>query len=500
MSFHEKFKRVRNRLSKIETMSLIQLCSIKLHEIENKHITEWEGWLPWNLVLLIKWSVEYGGKQYPTREATKTVITKLINLMNDLPSENVFLKDNGIGGLQKFVRTTAFQQFWYQTRLNSWELSRQYLLFCEIPPEHQIQKNFKDNHGLDTRKFLELCLLLWAWIGKNQNNIVFKPSVLSSVTNFTTDEILTFLNSISLTLDGLKIYLNERKQRIENPYFQLTEVTPLVRFPLLRDDQGNYLVYSRRVFERTIASIFYDTTKNTGGSPLSEQFASLFEKYIEQNISSSASTYYSEAELYKEFVKEKVTDFLLPFDDCTVLLEAKAIEMRPTVQVYPDNKQLGRELSDSVVKAAYQGFSLANEITKKYDALAIPCRDKFFLVVVTYRDLFLGNGQDMWEEFLGDLVTPFLEENDIDPKIIPPEHIVVLTIDDLDLLLSVVWAGLDSIPNILEEMVKDNSDRSTMKYSFSMHLDQYRKDKLKLPTHEKVFDKMFDGLIAKIKQ
>ncbi|MDA3907230.1 MAG: hypothetical protein PF484_14250 [Bacteroidales bacterium] len=487
-------------MSKIETMSLIQLCSIKLHEIENKHITEWEGWLPWNLVLLIKWSVEYGGKQYPTREATKTVVTKLINLMNDLPSENVFLKDNGIGGLQKFVRTTAFQQFWYQTRLNSWELSRQYLLFCEIPPEHPIQKNFADNHGLDTRKFLELCLLLWTWIGKNQNNIVFKPSVLSSVTNFTTDEILTFLNSISLTLDGLKIYLNERRQRIENPYFQLTEVTPLTRFPLLRDDQGNYLVYSRRVFERTITSIFYDTTKNTGGSPLAEQFASLFEKYIDQNISSLSSTYYSEAELYKEFVKEKVTDFLLPFDDCTVMLEAKAIEMRPTVQVYPGNKQLGRELRDSVVKAAYQGFSLANEITKKYDDLAIPCRDSFFLVVVTYRDLFLGNGQDMWEEFLGDLVVPFLEENHIDQKLIPPEHIVVLTIDDLDSLLSVVWTGLDSIPNILKEMVKNNSERSTMKYSFSMHLDQYRQDNLKLPTHEKVFDKMFDGLIAKIKQ
>lgn len=473
---------------------------MKLHEIENKHITEWGGWLPWNLVLLIKWSVEYGGKQYPTREATETVITKLMNLINELPSENVFLKDNGIGGVQKFVRTTAFQQFWYQKRLNSWELSRQYLLFCEIPPEHPIQKNFLANHGLDTRKFLELCLLLWTWICKNENNIAFKPSVLLSATNFTADEISTFLNSIPLTFDGLKNYLNERKQRIDNPYFQLTELTPLTRFPLLRDDQGNYLVYSRRVFERTISSIFYDTTKDTGGSPLSEQFSSLFEKYIDQNISTLSSQYYSEADLYKEFIKEKVTDFLLPFDKCTVMLEAKAIEMRPIVQVYPGNKQLERELRDSVVKAVYQGFSLANEITKKYDNLIIPCRDSFFLVVVTYRDLFLGNGQDMWEEFLGDLVIPFLEEKHIDQKLIPPDHIVVLTIDDLDFLLSVVWTGLDTIPNILKEMVKNNSDRSTMKYSFSMHLDQYQNDNLKLPTHEKVFDKMFDGLIARIKQ
>lgn len=499
MSFHDKFKRVRNRLSKIETMSLIQLCSVKLHEIENKHISEWGGWLPWNLVLLIKWSVEHGGKQYPTRQATKTVITKLMNLMNDLPSENVFLKDTGIGGLQKFVRTTAFQQFWYQTRLNSWELSRQYLLFCEIPKEHPIQKNFENNLGLNTKRFLELCLLLWTWLGKNQNNIAFKPSVLSSVTNFTREEIISFLNSISLTLEELKIFLNERKQRIENPYFQLTEVTPLTRFPLLRDNQDNYLVYSRRIFERTVSSFFYDITKDTGGSLLSEQFASLFEKYIDQNISSLSLNYYPETELYKQFIKEKVTDFLLPFDDCTVMLEAKAIEMRPTVQVYPGNKQLERELRDSVVKAAYQGFSLANEIQKKYDDLTIPCRDSFFLIVVTYRELFLGSGQDMWEEFLGDLVEPFLKENHIDQKLIPPEHIVVLTIDDLELLLSVVWAGLDSIPNILKEMVKNNSDRSTMKYSFSMHLDQYQKNNLKLPTHEKVFDKMFDELIAKIK-
>jgi len=207
MSFYEKFKRIRNRLTKIDTISLIQLCSIKLHEIENTHIAEWKGWFPWNLALLIKWSVECGGQKYPTREATESLVTKLMNQMNDLSSKNAFLEDGGIGGLQKFLRTTAFQQFWYQAKLNSWELSRQYLLFCEISEDHPIQKNFIIQRGLDTRKFLELCLLLWTWLGKNEKNIAFKPSVLSSVSNYSIDEITIFLNSISLSLENFALEL-----------------------------------------------------------------------------------------------------------------------------------------------------------------------------------------------------------------------------------------------------------------------------------------------------
>ncbi len=174
MEFYERFKRVRNRISKVDTLSLIHNTSAQLHKIERMDPPDWKGWLPWHLLLLLKWGIEYGGGQYPPEEAKESVLVKLMNLIKGLEDGNVFLKEGGNLGLQKFLRTTAFQQLWFQTRLGKWELSRQYILFCELPQNHPIQKKFIENYKLEPAIFLEISLFLWIWLGKSEKNYFFK--------------------------------------------------------------------------------------------------------------------------------------------------------------------------------------------------------------------------------------------------------------------------------------------------------------------------------------
>ena len=180
-----------------------------------------------------------------------------------------------------------------------------------------------------------------------------------------------------MTLVEVEDYLKNRKQLIKNPYLQLTEMSPFVRYPLLKLGD-EYLVYSYQVLKETISNIFYDVMKSEGGSPLAEEFSVVLERYVDRGVASLGIEYYVEKDLFHAFPDENVTDFLIPFSDFTLMIEVKAVEMRPIVKANPKNKPLQRELEDSIIKGTVQGFSLANSIMRSQDKLDIKARSDFF--------------------------------------------------------------------------------------------------------------------------
>lgn len=223
-------------------------------------------------------------------------------------------------------------------------------------------------------------------------------------------------------------------------------------------------------------------------------FASEFENYIAKGLSSINRNFYTERELSREFPEESITDFVLPLDDLTLILEVKATEMRPIVRVYPDKKPLIRELEDNVVKGVIQGFSVANAIMQDSDNLEIPCRSEFFLMIITYRDLFLGPGEAAWEEFLREAVEPTLLSKGTDLNTIPPEGIVILSIDEFDQFISIIWEESAPISIILHEMVDANSNWETRKLLFSQHLDKYRPEEPRHPFLDDEFEELADSI------
>ena len=83
----EAFKPIRNLLGKYDTVSLASTAATKLHEIETKPVEEWRGWLPWYLLLLIKWGFEHGGSQYPARPVDEDDLARLVNKLHDFEGE-----------------------------------------------------------------------------------------------------------------------------------------------------------------------------------------------------------------------------------------------------------------------------------------------------------------------------------------------------------------------------------------------------------------------------
>jgi hypothetical protein len=494
----EAFKPIRNLLGKYDSVSVAVEAATKLHEVEVRRPEEWRTWCPWLLLLLIKWGFEFGGSQYPLRAVGERDLASLINKLHDF--EGV-CGSPFLGGerpqLMKFLRTKAYQQFWMQAALGPWDFVRELALFSRLPPDHSFRARLTSHVGIAMDEFAELALASWAWLEKSPANIRFNPDTLFGNLKIPASTKASFVDALALQPEDVTRFLGERSQKVENPCFQLLERSPLDQYPLLAlgEDQ---LVYSKRLFGWKVSHFFYEEARRVGGSEGAGLVARLLEEYVAESLSSVRIAFYGESALRRAFPSHKVTDFVVPRDDVTLLVEVKSTEMRPSVMVYPENEALTRELRDSVIKAALQGYSLASDLARSSAGLDIPNRSEFFLVILTYKDMYLGPGQPMWDEFLAGAVGSTLESEDIDPQVIPPERIVVLSLREWDVLMSILRTDPTLLARILREMVVNNRNPTTAKFAFIQHLIPHVPAQPKLPYLDEESDRLFASLQAKM--
>jgi hypothetical protein len=221
--------------------------------------------------------------------------------------------------------------------------------------------------------------------------------------------------------------------------------------------------------------------KTDGTSALSELFAPVLERYVGKSLGQVFDEYYTESELIRCFPGSKVTDFLLPLENSTVMIEVKATEIKPSIKAFPETERLVRELKSSIIKATIQGFTLANIIKDKAVGMPVKCPTRYFLLIVTYRQMYLGSGEDIWNEFLRDAIAPELQKLGISEELIAPGRIVVLSIEEFDLLISVLLTKKVALSQILEKLLANNANLQTRKLNFSQHLDEFRTDDTYLP-------------------
>jgi hypothetical protein len=495
---YDAFKPIRNLLRKYDSVSLARRAATKLHAIETKPVDEWRRWPPWFLLLLIKWGFEFGDWHYPLKEVAESDLARLVNKLHDFEGEcgSPFLHEGGLAGLSKFLRTKAYQQFWMQGLRPSWALARPSRLFCHLPFGHPLETQFTQRFHLSMNDFIELAFLLCTWLAASPTNIQFSTEVLFANVGVPAGTKAAFTAALTLTPEEVKQFLTTRPQAVENLCFQLNEPSPLAQCPFLAMGQDR-LVYSRRLFEWTMNHFFYDQAKLLGGSTGAELVAQILEQYVCEALASLGLPFYTETDLKRAFPSRKVTDFVLPCDDLTLMVEVKASEMRPSVVVFPANQQLINELRDSVIKAAVQGYSLANDLVASSADLNIPNRSEFFLFILTYRDMYLGPGQPLWDEFLGEAVRSKLESEGIDPEVIPPERIVVLSLAEWDELMSILRTNPTLLSRILNGMVVSNRKPESTNFTFGQHLAPYLPAQPELPYLDEESSRLLESVQAK---
>ncbi len=221
----------------------------------------------------------------------------------------------------------------------------------------------------------------------------------------------------------------------------------------------------------SMSNFIYDILKEKDGEAFSSVFGRVFEKYIAVGLDYASCKYFSERELKKFYPDSLVVDYLLPFSDAPVLIESKGIEMSPLARVAEDARVVNNNLRNSVMKAIKQGFTLASQIKSNSKIPGLDAAGEFYLLIVTFKDLFLGNG-DQFFRMLGAAaeIEEFIRESQLLPNSIAFNHIYLMSIREFEWLIYVSHHHGRSIPEILKQVVSADANPPNRKLQLGQHL------------------------------
>ena len=320
----------------------------------------------------------------------------LLNLTHDLegrlrmPSEysNVFL----------FFRNMAFQQFWLQHELNLADFARQSLLFGRLDPKHPFHEKFAQAHGVSMPQFIELAMMLMTrFMVEKQMSVSadwFKPVSAK----YGVGTVQRFFDLLSADLNTLRSFPIKSLEADRKVSYEVYEKTPLRETPLLKSGP-NYYPFSPELLARSVESRIYDGLRSANPAEFMNKFGPIFEKYVGASISKMRIPWFSEKDLNQVMPGTgKVVDYLLVDRDAKVFVDAKGVEISYLGMVGHRPEIIKDKTKDSVIKGIQQGFETARRLQplEKIGEVEIG-KTENYLVVVTFKDLFVGNGTDFYQ-------------------------------------------------------------------------------------------------------
>jgi hypothetical protein len=469
--FDNGYKYIVNRLKERSRQDLLIEITKHLRRVEDKPAGQWvRDFNPWSLLLLLRWSIQYGGKRYPPKPLTSRVLIKLNNKLHDLEPFHPSLDELRGEELGTYLRSLSSQQFWLQERMTIPDVARQILFYRNVNRGNPLRNGFEDETGVSPEDYIDLSLIVWAFQMSVKPRFIFSANDLTNNLKYSREVTSAFFASISGTLDDLENRWANASELMRDPVHQMKEQSPLIDTPLIRDG-ALFVIPCMRVLEEHIRTRVLRAATKRVGSSAAESFGKILDDYVRDGLSRCKLHLYSERELKLNFPGGKVTDYLLPFEECIVLLEVKAGDSKNKIRAYPTQERLGSDLASSAIKGIIQGLQLSERL--RTDRCGINDRNvsSQYLVIVTQRELYLGPIQQAWEEFLGAAIDKEMgKASGMIAHRIPPENIFCLSIREYDLLLGALEDGSKSLPEILKSAQIADSLRATRRLTFGQHL------------------------------
>ena len=97
---------------------------------------------------------------------------------------------------------------------------------------------------------------------------------------------------------------------------------------------------------------------------------------------------------------------------------------------------LRNKTKHSILKAIKQAHDVIKKLADN-SSNVIPSSQNNYLLVITFKDLYLGNGTDYYEVIAKDKIEEIYDKYKNYP-FIPPENMYFITIEDLDILTDII--------------------------------------------------------------
>jgi len=416
-------------------------------------------------MLIVKWSFINDSKDFkePLTRITFNRILSEVHSLGDLvklPSEH--------HNIHNFIRNIAYQQFIYQYDFSFLHISRNSFLFAKLPDNHNLKRLFKKKHGLECNEFINLTITLIAFFIEEKKHTIELGFFSPLYERYSKETIQKFLNSISVDINSLKNRLI-KNDLSKGHYSEFYEQSSFIRYPLLRNNQKYTCTHPFLLF-RCLEHFLYDTLKEDDPEKFMRSFGKIFETYLIKGLDYSGLEYIKETELKRFLPKEiKCIDYIIKQEKFNILIDAKGVEM-PYLGKVSDNPQviLGK-VKNSAIKALEQASEFNNYLLNGGNNNLPEFRKKSCLLVVTYKELYLGNGQLLYDtvakEKIDNINSKINEKAKIDLK-----RVYFITIESFDLIMSLVKNHNMDIGNILESAIANDIEPLSKKFEFSQHI------------------------------
>jgi hypothetical protein len=475
-------------------MQIIKACFDYLYSPTKSELDQLQK-QPWLVLLLIKWVLV--DEQYATsgkRDLDAKKFMKILQLMHDLGSKTRMPSEYAHYAL--FFRNISYQQFLYQHTFRIACLARQSLLFGSVEDSHLFKREFVNLTGMSIERFLELALILLCRFIDGKGHTISSQWFQTVRSYYTANEIAALLRALSINLSDLRqTLLNlERAGRMSSEFY---EQTPFLSFPLLNVNDQYLCVYPNVLF-RALEHFIYDVLRLWDSSKFMAKFGEAFERYVEKGLHYAKVPYAKEAILKRELGGTgSVIDFLCHDKDSNILIDAKAVEMAYEGKVTHLPEIVKDRVKPSIIKAIEQAFDVLRrlQITDSQNPV-IRQRNTNYLLVVTFKELYLGNGRNFYDAVAKDKLNEILEEYRGSPQI-PLENMYFITVEEFDYLIEMIRSGTTSLEGALAKAKESDSDMGSRKFDFSLHLSSWD-NKAKAPQYIRDEEELIFNKIVKI--
>jgi len=472
--YKDLVKKIKRKIRMYPNDEIINACINYLYSPTKDNIEQLSK-QPWLVLLLMKWALS---EQYriitPKKILTNERFNNLLKLVHDLgelvrmPSQysHYFL----------FFRNMAYQQFLYQHDLSLGHFARQTVLFSKLPKNHSFNEVFADKVNVDISSFLEISLcLLTKFIDRKESNVSeswFSPLYKE----FGRDTISNVLSSISTDKKKLGRILRGYNKTKGN-YNEFYEQTPFLKTPFIKNNDKYYCVYPN-VLYRTLEHFIYDTLRGWNASKFMNKFGLIFEDYIKRGLSYAELDFFDQDFLCGKIEDDsKVIDFVIKEKNANIFIDAKAVEMSYLGKVTHLADVIKDRTRDSAIKAIEQAISVNHKLCNKSILPEIPFKNENYLLVVTFKELYLGNGQYFYEAIANKKIDEIYNRY---PKKshIPCSNMYFITIEEFDTLMALIKNDIVTFEEVLRKAVENDSDAKTHKFDFTLHLRSWHEKTL----------------------
>ncbi|MDO7850397.1 hypothetical protein [Hymenobacter convexus] len=458
-----EFNPIRNKIRQFTYESLVNelLAILKLQERDTRPSAFWHP------LILLKWAMEFAECKRPYKTASRQDVLNLMEMVSKLELSHATFDLRQHGRAHKTFAILAFQQFTYQEKTFVDTFSRQFVLFKQLKHSHDLAAEFEKLSGLSLHQVLQAFYFLhlfifsddptlykyWGYIDK----FIYQGLMDFFGPTFTS----TFLDLLTVSRDTIGRAVEEDTRQVKDYNLQVFDVSFFTRKPLFLYKR-TALIPHHAILHQTFGHFIYDYMKHRDEAFTTELGARM-ERYMKLGLDEIRMPYQDENKLRRMLGKgHKVVDFVL---DERVLVEAKAIELKPHVSVNPEDWLLSRELRQTVGKAYAEQMQAV--------AASLPCAAERYGIIVTYKELFLGDSADMWEQFLEGEALRALGPDYKNRLHIPIENLFIMDLPTWDLLLQVLKDHEVSLVSLLQEVKRAHADPKTKKFYFGMHLHSY---------------------------